>query len=253
MRVVNLVVILCTVAAVASALNKEERIRQEYEKKLAEQDKKLAEQEVKHERSLKAASEIEDSLRAEVERLKDSQTDYIKLAKDTATNAAEVTKKALDDATVVSQEYLKYAGEKTVETYENTVKPGMEDLMKQTNDLVKPHVDNIMPSVEPVLKQTQKTLNTYFTKLVIAYETYRVRFVNVLAAQPNITSAGAEYMVDLIAWSIVFMFVYYLIFPAAKYAVLRSLQCVTCGFCCCSMCLSSTKGKRRKKKRQYNR
>ena len=63
MRVVNLVVILCTVAAVASALNKEERIRQEYEKKLAEQDKKLAEQEVKHERSLKAASEIEDSLR----------------------------------------------------------------------------------------------------------------------------------------------------------------------------------------------
>ena len=60
MRLVSLVLVLCTLAAIVTAVSKEEKIREEYEKKLSEQDKKIAEQEVKHERSLKAASEIED-------------------------------------------------------------------------------------------------------------------------------------------------------------------------------------------------
>jgi hypothetical protein len=215
----------------------QKKIKEAFEKKIAEQDKKhedtkreLEEQTVKHERAQRSAAEIEDSLRSELKRLKEEKPpDYIKMLSDTASETAQGISETAQEHYKTLKQKSGEAWEATSEFHESNVKPAVEDFVKQASDFVKPHADNIMPTVKPIAQEANNPLDRWYVKLSIFYETNRLRLVNVLASQPNITNGGAEYMVDLGAWTIFFAMAYYIIFPM----VFKALSYLTCGFCCC--------------------
>ena len=206
-----------------------------YEQKIAEQEKKheeirreLQEETVKHERTQRSAAEIEDSLRAELKRLKEEKpTDYIKVASETASQTAQELAEAAQEQFQTLKEKSGEAWEATSEFHKSTIKPAVDDLVKQAVDFVEPHAAKIAPTVEPIAKEAKKSLNRWYTKLSIMYETYRLRLINALAAQPNMTNAGAEYVVDLAAGTVLVTVIYYLVFPFVAWV----FSILTCGLC----------------------
>ena len=106
--ILALVVINNTNAASNSGSNSEtKRLREDIVKE--EYEKKLDEQEEKHQKTIEAAAEIEDSLRAEVKRLKENKNsmgEYVKYVGDKATEVADMTTKTLKDASETTQEYF---------------------------------------------------------------------------------------------------------------------------------------------------
>ena len=98
--ILALVVINNTNAASNSGSNSEtKRVREDIVKE--EYEKKLDEQEEKHQKTIEAAADIEDSLRAEVKRFKDNKNsmgEYVKYVGDKATEVADMTTKTLKDA-----------------------------------------------------------------------------------------------------------------------------------------------------------
>ena len=102
--ILALVVINNTNAASNSGSNSEtKRVREDIVKE--QYEKKLDEQEEKHQKTIEAAAEIEDSLRAEVKRLKENKNsmgEYVKYVGDKATEVADMTTKTLKDASGAS-------------------------------------------------------------------------------------------------------------------------------------------------------
>ena len=151
------------------------------------------------------------------------------MVSDTASQTAQDLSEAAQEHYKKLKQKSGEAWEATSEFHESNVKPVVKDFVKQASDFVEPHAASIMPTVEPIAQEAKKSLDRWYVRLSIFYEKNRLRAVHALASQPNIANAGAEYIVDLGAWTIFFVMAYYLIFPM----VVKSLSYLTCGFCCC--------------------
>ena len=115
----------------------QKKIKEAFEKKIAEQDKKhedtkreLEEQTVKHERAQRSAAEIEDSLRSELKRLKEEKPpDYIKMLSDTASETAQGISETAQEHYKTLKQKSGEAWEATSEFHESNVKPAVEDFV----------------------------------------------------------------------------------------------------------------------------
>ena len=236
--VLPLVVINNTNAASNSGSNSEtKRVREDIVKE--QYEKKLDEQEEKHQKTIEAAAEIEDSLRAEVKRLKENKNsmgEYVKYVGDKATEVADMTTKTLKDASETTQEYFENIKEQTAEAYEETLKPAVEQLKKNAEEFVEPHAKKYAPMAKSYMEKTQSWMETMSDKVQYLFMYYRQQLIEFLSNQDNISNEGAAYIVDLFLFTVIFAIIFYAGFYLAIPATFKLLYLGTCCYCCNCLC-----------------
>jgi hypothetical protein len=218
--------------------DREDIVKEEYEKKLDEQ-------EVKHQKTIEAAAEIEDSLRAEVKRLKENKNsmgEYVKYVGEKASEVADITTKTLKDATETTQEYLGTIKDSTAEAYEETLKPAVEQLKKNAEDFVEPHAKKYAPMAKSYMEKIKKWMEKFSDKAQYLFMYYRQEAIETLSNQDNISHEGAAYIVDLFLFTIIFAIVFYAGFYVAIPAMSKLFylgtccHCFNCLCCCFGLC-----------------
>ena len=228
--------------------SKEDVVKEQYEKKLEEQEEK-------HQKTIEAAAEIEDSLRAEVKRLKEkknSMADYVQYVGEKATEVAGITTKTLHEASETTQEYIQNIKESTTEVYEESVKPAVEELQRSAEAFVEPHAKRYAPLAKTYAEQVQSWFLNVYDDAKYWFFFYRQHIIDVLANQDNVSEEGAAYIVDLFVFTIAFASIFYTGFYIAIPLTFRLVYLGTCCHCfgcfcnCCGLC---KKPRRRKSKR----